>query len=85
MGELVLGDEARAAARRVTSGPDWWRANARTGKSARFSVARATLERGLGYARRSAVRHCCRGVRGVRSGIASRTIASLEFGLEGRA
>jgi Ti-type conjugative transfer relaxase TraA len=86
-GGLVLGDEQRQAYQHVTSGPDLALVvgYAGTGKSAMLGVARAAWE-AQGYMVRGAALSgiAAEGLE-AGSGIASRTLASLEFGWkEGR-
>ncbi len=80
-GDLALGDEQQAAFRHVTSGPDLALVvgYAGTGKSAMLGVARAAWE-AEGYAVRGATLSgiAAEGLE-AGSGIASRTLASLEF------
>jgi Ti-type conjugative transfer relaxase TraA len=86
-GGLVLGDEQRHAYQHVTAGPDLALVvgYAGTGKSAMLGVARAAWE-AQGYTVRGAALSgiAAEGLE-AGSGIASRTLASLEFGWkEGR-
>jgi Ti-type conjugative transfer relaxase TraA len=81
-GGLVLGDEQRAAFRHITAGPDLALVvgYAGTGKSAMLGVARAAWE-AEGYTVRGAALSgiAAEGLE-AGSGMASRTLASLEFG-----